>query len=93
MYYITAVTVLLEHVAHIIDQHQPVVEKHYGSGKMKFVALKILEECDRIIQRLLDGWEEERATKRKVNQIPFITRPFKYLLSSCKKSLAGHLSQ
>ena len=70
MYYISAVTALLEHVAHIIDQHQPVVEKHYGTGKMKVVALSILEECSRIIQRLLDGWEEERAIKRKVG--PFL---------------------
>lgn len=67
MYYVTALTILLEHVAHIIDQHQPVVEKHYGDGKMKVVALSILEECDRVIQRLLDGWEEERAIKRKVS--------------------------
>ena len=75
MYYITAVTALLEHVAHIIDQHQPVVEKHYGYGKMKFVALKIIEECDHIIQRLLDGWEEERATKRKVGQVSVTLHP------------------
>jgi conserved oligomeric Golgi complex subunit 4 len=73
MYYITVVTTLLEHVAHIIDQHQPVVEKHYGTGKMKMVTLSILEECDRIIHRLLIGWEEERAIKRKVNvNLPFL---------------------
>lgn len=66
MYYITVLTALFEHVAHIIDQHQAVVEKHYGTGKMRIVAVKIIEECDHIIQRLLDGWEEERSTKRKV---------------------------
>lgn len=50
----------------IVDQHQPVVEKYYGSGKMSSVIERLLDECDRVVRRLLDGWEEDRAVKRKV---------------------------
>jgi hypothetical protein len=50
----------------IVDQHQPVVEKYYGPGKMKSVVKRLLQECDRVVKGLLDGWEEERTMKRKV---------------------------
>jgi len=53
----------------IVDQHQPVVEKYYGSGKMRKVVLRLLEECDRVTEGLLSGWEEERLMKRKVSGI------------------------
>lgn len=51
----------------IVDQHQPVVEKYYGSGKMSSVIERLLEECDRVVRKLVDGWEEDRAVKRKVS--------------------------
>src|SRR3954453_11408116 len=66
LYYITALTSLFEGVAMIVDQHQPVVEKYYGPGKMKSVVSRLLEECDRVTQILKDGWEEDRAMQRKV---------------------------
>lgn len=50
----------------IVDQHQPVVEKYYGSGKMSSVIECLLDECDRVVKKLLDGWEEDRGVKRKV---------------------------
>ena len=59
-------TSLFESIALIIDQHQPVVEKYYGAGKMLNVAKRLLEECDRVVKGLFEGWEEERAMKRKV---------------------------
>lgn len=67
MYYITALTALYESVAMIVDQHQPVVEKYYGAGKMIPVVEKLLDECDRVTKMLLDGWEEERRIKRHVH--------------------------
>lgn len=50
----------------IVDQHQPVVEKYYGRGKMKSVVNRLLEECDRVTNTLKDGWEEDRSMQRKV---------------------------
>lgn len=66
LYYITALTALLESVAMIVDQHQPIVEKYYGKGKMASVVGRLLEECDHVISRLVEGWEEERSMKRKL---------------------------
>lgn len=66
LYYITALTALFESIAMIVHQHQPVVEKYYGSGKMASVIQRLLEECDRVVKGLLEGWEEERSMKRKV---------------------------
>lgn len=50
----------------IVDQHQPVVEKYYGAGKMKSVVMRLLDECDHTTKNLLVEWEEERSMKRKV---------------------------
>jgi conserved oligomeric Golgi complex subunit 4 len=66
LYYITALTALFESIAMIVDQHQPVVESYYGTGKMASVITRLLQECDRVCKGLIEGWEEERGTKRKV---------------------------
>lgn len=50
----------------IIDQHQPVVEKYYGPGRMHSVLERLLDECDRVVKSTLDGWREERHVQRKV---------------------------
>ncbi|XP_006458408.1 hypothetical protein AGABI2DRAFT_115438 [Agaricus bisporus var. bisporus H97] len=69
LYYITALTSLFESIALIVDQHQPVVEKYYGPGKMSSVVIRLLEECDRVTKSLLEGWEEERGMKRKLSEV------------------------
>ncbi|KAH8102832.1 COG4-domain-containing protein [Cristinia sonorae] len=69
LYYITALTALFESIAMIVDQHQPVVEKYYGPGKMTGVLERLLQESDRVVKDLLEGWEEERGMKRKLNDI------------------------
>ncbi|KAH9923986.1 COG4-domain-containing protein [Epithele typhae] len=69
LYYITALTALFESIAMIVDQHQPVVEKYYGTGKMGSVLERLLREADRVVADLLEGWEEERAMKRKLSDI------------------------
>ncbi|KIY70035.1 COG4-domain-containing protein [Cylindrobasidium torrendii FP15055 ss-10] len=66
MYFTTALTALFESIAIIVDQHQPVVEKYYGAGKMNSVIKRLLDECDRVVQGLVDNWEEERQIKRKL---------------------------
>ena len=68
LYYITALTALFESIAVIVDQHQPVVESYYGTGKMASVIARLLRECDRVCKGLIEGWEEERGMKRKVRQ-------------------------
>lgn len=66
MYYIAMVTGLFESIAVIVDQHQPIVDKYYGQGKMLRVAERLMGECDRVVKGLVEGWEEERGVKRKV---------------------------
>ncbi|CAE6470188.1 hypothetical protein ACGC1H_004173 [Rhizoctonia solani] len=66
IYYTAALTALYESVAGLIDQHQPVVEKYYGSGNMHTVVARLLRECDRVVNGLYDGWEEERDISRKL---------------------------
>ncbi|OCH95231.1 COG4-domain-containing protein [Obba rivulosa] len=67
LYYIAALTTLFESIAKIVDQHQPVVEKYYGPGRMSRVLERLLQECDRVAKDLLEGWEEARAMKRKLS--------------------------
>jgi hypothetical protein len=76
IYYITALSCLFESIAMIVDQHQPVVEKYYGHGKMKSVVNRLLEECDRVTNTLKDGWEEDRAMQRKVGVFIMKSRKF-----------------
>lgn len=52
----------------IVDQHQPVVDKYYGHGKMKNVVLRLLEEADRVTKALISGWEDDRSIQRKVRR-------------------------
>ncbi|KAJ7580996.1 COG4 transport protein-domain-containing protein [Mycena floridula] len=66
LYYITALTALFENIALIVDQHHPVVVKYYGTGKMQSVVERLLEECDRVVKGLIEGWQEERAMRRKL---------------------------
>ena len=51
----------------IVDQHQPVVERYYGKGKMDNVIKRLLEECSRVVQNTLSAWREERSIERKVS--------------------------
>ncbi|KAH7908021.1 COG4 transport protein-domain-containing protein [Hygrophoropsis aurantiaca] len=69
LYYVTALTALFESVAMIVDQHQPIVEKYYGSKRMASVIKRLLEECDFVVRSTLDGWKEDRSIKRKLGDI------------------------
>ncbi|ORY88716.1 COG4 transport protein-domain-containing protein [Leucosporidium creatinivorum] len=65
----TLLTTLFESIALIISQHQPVVEKYYGPGKMVFVAGALLEECDRLGEKVLSHWEQERRVARLLGEL------------------------
>lgn len=67
VYYLTNLTSLLESIAHIIDQHQPVVDKYYGTGRMRKVVGRLVAESDRVVKNLVEGWEEERRVGRLVS--------------------------
>ncbi|KAJ4488264.1 COG4 transport protein-domain-containing protein [Lentinula aciculospora] len=69
LYFITALTSLFESIAMIVDQHQPVVEKYYGTGKMKAVAERLLNECDRVVKDVMNRWQEERSIARKLSDV------------------------
>ncbi|KAI0086670.1 COG4-domain-containing protein [Irpex rosettiformis] len=69
LYFITSLTALFESIAMIVDQHQPVVEKYYGAGKMASVLERLLQESDRVSKGLIDNWIEERSMKRKLSDI------------------------
>ncbi|TDL25058.1 COG4-domain-containing protein [Rickenella mellea] len=82
LYFITALTALFESVCHIIDQHQPIVEKYYGSGKMLYVVSKLMKECDLAVKKLVDGWEAERSMNRKLDETqrtsaPLVAQPIR----------------
>ncbi|KAF5324851.1 hypothetical protein D9611_004444 [Ephemerocybe angulata] len=79
LYYITALTALFESIAMIVDQHQPVVEKYYGHGKMRLVVQRLLDESDRVTKSLRGNWEEDRAIKRKIGEV--LSNPPTTLLS------------
>lgn len=58
----------------IVDQHQPVVEKYYGAGKMASVLERLLQESDRVAKGLVENWVDERSMKRKVCRHIMMTR-------------------
>ncbi|THH27626.1 hypothetical protein EUX98_g6565 [Antrodiella citrinella] len=89
LYYITALTALFESIAMIVDQHQPVVEKYYGSGKMTGVLERLLQESDRVVKDLLEGWEEERAMKRKLVDIGSTSYQTVSAQSQIRKTASG----
>ncbi|GFZ43643.1 hypothetical protein JCM24511_01363 [Saitozyma sp. JCM 24511] len=76
VYYLTQLTSLLEAIAHIIDQHQPVVDKYYGKGRMRTVVGRLVGESDRVVRGLVEGWEEERRVGRLISE----TKQSKFLL-------------
>lgn len=67
LYYITHLTALFESIGLIVDQHQPVVEKYYGPGRMRSVVGRLQQEGDRVLESLVSGWEEERRVGRMVS--------------------------
>ncbi|GAA5938237.1 Golgi transport complex subunit COG4 [Sporobolomyces koalae] len=62
-------TTLFESIALIISQHQPVVEKYYGAGKMLSVATSLMIESDRLGVKVLSNWEEERRIRTRVLEV------------------------
>ncbi|PAV23478.1 COG4-domain-containing [Pyrrhoderma noxium] len=73
LYYVTSLTALFESICSIVDQHQPVVEKYYGTGKMQIVVTHLIKEGDKVVKRLLSDWEDVRHMNRKLSEISMYT--------------------
>ncbi|KAK4058322.1 Golgi transport complex subunit 4 [Microbotryomycetes sp. JL221] len=65
-HFATLLTALFESIALIISQHQPVVEKYYGPGKMTSVAASLVTEADTLGIRVVRNWEEERQVRKRL---------------------------
>ncbi|SMY25043.1 unnamed protein product [Zymoseptoria tritici ST99CH_1A5] len=80
MFYAGALTKLFEHIAQIVDGHEPLVERHYGPGSMVKVIERIQVEADAQGGLILDTWAEERRVSRKLTDVK--SYPFNFLVSS-----------
>ena len=80
MAYANALTKLFEHIAQIVDGHEPLVERHYGVGSMTKVVERIQLEADVQGGIILDTWAEERRVNRKLTDVK--SYPFNFLVQS-----------
>ena len=90
LFFSSLLTPLLEQIALIISQHQPVVEKYYGRGKMLPVAERLQEECDRQALATLMQWEEERRIIKHLQDAR--SHKFAYLTSIISAAAAAAAS-
>lgn len=67
-FYANAITRLFEHIAGIVEQHSPLVERHYGKGKMGRVITRVQREVDLQGGIILDTWADERQVDRKITE-------------------------
>jgi hypothetical protein len=79
-FYANAMTRLFEHIAQIVEGHQPLVEQHYGSGRMVKVIEQLQVEADVQGGIILDTWSEERTVVRKLTDIK--SYAFSFLVQS-----------
>ncbi|KAM0721041.1 hypothetical protein Q7P37_003326 [Cladosporium fusiforme] len=80
MFYASTLTKLFEHIAQIVEGHQPLVERHYGPGSMTKVIERIQVEADVQGGIILDTWSEERRVARKLTEVK--SYPFNFLVQS-----------
>ncbi|KAI7053974.1 COG4-domain-containing protein, partial [Hortaea werneckii] len=90
VFYATTLTKLFEHIAQIVDGHEPLVERHYGQGSMVKVIERIQVEADVQGGIILDTWAEERRVSRKLTDVK--SYPFNFLVQSFLPSQKGNLS-
>ena len=79
-FYANTITKLFEHIAQIVDGHEPLVERHYGLGMMAKVIERLQIEADVQGGIVLDTWLDERAVDRKLTDIK--SYAFSFLVQS-----------
>lgn len=79
-FYGNTITKLFEHIAQIVDGHEPLVERHYGPGMMQKVIERLQIEADVQGGIVLDTWREERNIDRRLTDIK--SYAFSFLVQS-----------
>ncbi|KAF2676336.1 glycoside hydrolase family 125 protein [Lentithecium fluviatile CBS 122367] len=79
-FYANTITKLFEHIAQIVDGHEPLVERHYGPGMMAKVIERLQIEADVQGGIVLDTWLDERSVDRKLTDIK--SYAFSFLVQS-----------
>ncbi|OCL14679.1 golgi transport complex subunit Cog4 [Glonium stellatum] len=79
-FYGGTLTKLFEHIAQIVDGHEPLVERHYGTGMMVKVIERLQIEADVQGGIVLDTWHDERNIDRKLTDIK--SYAFSFLVQS-----------
>lgn len=69
LFYAGALTRLFEQIATIVDGHEPLVERHYGSGMMGKVIERLQTEADMQGGIILDTWADDRNVARKLTEV------------------------
>ncbi|KAK8206542.1 Golgi transport complex subunit 4 [Zalaria obscura] len=80
LFYANALTKLFEHIAQIVDGHEPLVERHYGSGMMGKVIERLQAEADAQAGIILDSWADDRNVSRKLTDVK--SYAFSFLVQS-----------
>lgn len=81
-FYGQTLTKLFEHIAQIVDGHEPLVERHYGAGMMAKVIERLQIEADVQGGIVLDTWHDERNIDRKLTDSK--SYAFSFLVQSFK---------
>lgn len=76
MFYAFAMTRLFENIATIVNQHAPIVERHYGKGRMAKVLDKTQDEADSQGGLIIDTLWDERNIPRVLNDVKSYSFPF-----------------
>ena len=80
LFYANILTRLFEHVAQIVDGHEPLVERHYGTGMMVKVVERLQVEADVQGGLVLDTWTDERNVEKKLTEVK--SYAFSFLVQS-----------
>jgi hypothetical protein len=68
-FHVNALTKLFQHIAQIVEGHEPIVQRHYGPGQMTRVIERLQIEADIQGGIILDSWYEDRNVERKLTDI------------------------
>ncbi|EPS44057.1 hypothetical protein H072_1945 [Dactylellina haptotyla CBS 200.50] len=80
LFYAGSLSQLFEYMAGLVERHTPLVEKHYGVGRMVKVIDKLQIEVDTQGGIVIDSFWEERSIGRKLSDIK--SYAFSFLVQS-----------
>jgi hypothetical protein len=93
LHHAALLTYLFENLASLIDQHQPLVDLHYGAGSFFHgVMPELQQECDRLGKRICDTWFDERYVRRKVEEAKAYEFTYVAGIGSAKRAQPGTIT-